>query len=94
MDSLKKLGSLLAVSYLLASCSSNPSSPPPRPCDHIKDACLRSACNMLGFEPKSEATIAQFRCGGHGSGGRDREWEREQLERRLFDLEMKERYGK
>jgi hypothetical protein len=48
---------------------------------------------MLGFEPKSEATIARFRCGGSG-GGRDRDEEIEQLERRIFDLEMKERYGK
>jgi len=95
MVSLKKLGSLLAASYLLASCSSNSSSPPPPgPCDHIKDACLKSACNVLGFEPKSQAAIEHFRCGGHSSGGSDREWEIEQLERRVFDLEMKDRYGK
>jgi hypothetical protein len=49
---------------------------------------------MLGFEPISEATIERFRCGGSGTSGSNRDEEIEQLERRIFDLEMKERYGK
>ena len=95
MNSFKKFGSLIIVFFFLNACASKPQSPPaPGPCDHIKDACLKSACNMLGFEPKSEAALSRFRCGGRGGSGSETEWEIEQLERRVFDLEMKERYGK